>query len=58
MNLSILSKQQINILEETHSKWKNGEITVVMFMEMLELRKNTFYKLMKEYEENKVTTNL
>lgn len=50
VNLSTLSKQQINIIEETHSKWKSGEITAVMFMEMLELRKNTFYKLMKEYE--------
>ncbi|MFE5392672.1 recombinase family protein [Bacillus thuringiensis] len=50
VNLSTLSKQQINIIEETHSKWKNGEITAVMFMEMLEVRKNTFYKIMKEYE--------
>ncbi|WP_336769424.1 recombinase family protein [Bacillus bombysepticus] len=50
VNLSTLSKQQINIIEETHSKWKNGEITAVMFMEILELRKNTFYKIMKEYE--------
>ncbi|PFR21168.1 integrase [Bacillus cereus] len=40
-------------IEETHSKWKSGEITAVMFMEMLELRKNTFYKIMKEYEEGK-----
>lgn len=58
MNLSTLSKQQIHIIEETHSRWKNGEITAVMFMEMLGLRKNAFYKIMKEYEENKVTTNL
>jgi hypothetical protein len=38
------------LLEENHSKWKNGEITGVMFMEMLELKKNTFYKIMREYE--------
>lgn len=57
VNLSSLSKQQINIMEETHSKWKSGEITAVMFMEMLELKKNTFYKIMKEYEENKLQTN-
>ncbi|MDR4414486.1 integrase [Bacillus thuringiensis] len=37
-------------MEETHSKWKNGEITAVIFKEMLELKKNTFYKIMKEYE--------
>ncbi|RAN89108.1 integrase [Bacillus sp. SRB_28] len=40
-------------MEETYSKWKNGEITAVMFMEMLDLRKNTFYKIMKEYDEAK-----
>ncbi|MGG0458834.1 recombinase family protein [Bacillus mycoides] len=51
--LETLSKQQIYIIEETHSKWKSGEITAVMFMEMLELKKNTFYKIMKEYEEAK-----
>ncbi|MGE6540765.1 LCP family protein [Bacillus luti] len=42
-------RQQL-VIEETHSKWKSGKITAVMFMEMLELRKNTFYKIMKEYE--------
>ena len=50
MNLSTLSKKQLQILEENHSKWKNGEITGVMFMEMLELKKNTFYKIMRKYE--------
>ncbi|SEG81561.1 Site-specific DNA recombinase [Bacillus sp. ok061] len=53
VNLLTLSKQQISIIEETHSKWKNGEITAIMFMTMLELKKNTFYKIMKEYEEAK-----
>ncbi len=53
VNLSTLSKQQIYIIEETYSKWKSGEVTAVMFMEMLELRKNTFYKIMREYEEAK-----
>ncbi|KYG32926.1 integrase [Bacillus gaemokensis] len=43
-------KRKLIQIEETHSKWKSGEIIAVMFMEMLELRKNTFYKLMKEYE--------
>ncbi|PDY77509.1 hypothetical protein CON06_26425 [Bacillus cereus] len=36
---------------EKKLKWKSGEITAVMFMEMLELKKNTFYKIMKEYTE-------
>lgn len=46
-------KHSFEYFLETHSKWKSGEITAVMFMEMLELRKNTFYKIMKEYEEGK-----
>lgn len=53
VTLSTLSKQQMNIIEEIHSKWKSGEITAVMFMEMLDLKKNTFYKIMKEYEKAK-----
>ncbi|TKH08412.1 recombinase family protein, partial [Bacillus wiedmannii] len=32
ISLSKLSKQQTHIIEETHSKWKNGEITAVKFM--------------------------
>ncbi|PGC59053.1 recombinase [Bacillus toyonensis] len=46
------------MIEETYSKWKNREITGIQFMELLELKKNTFYKIMKEYEENKVATSL
>lgn len=44
-------EQSIFLIEETHSKWKNGEITAVIFMEILELKKKPFYKIMKEYEE-------
>ncbi|PEL67590.1 hypothetical protein CN603_29190 [Bacillus toyonensis] len=40
-------------IEETYSKWKSGEITAIMFMQMLELKKSTFYKIIKEYEEVK-----
>lgn len=52
LNLSTLSQKQIFIIEETYPKWKNREITGVEFMELLELKKNTFYKIIKEYEEN------
>ncbi|RAS89301.1 recombinase [Bacillus cereus] len=46
------------MIEETYPQWKNGEITGVKFMELLELKKNMFYKIVKKYEENKVATNL
>jgi DNA invertase Pin-like site-specific DNA recombinase len=35
---------------ELYSKWKNNEITAVTFMREMDLKKNTFYKLIKEYE--------
>ncbi|WHY79904.1 recombinase family protein [Neobacillus sp. WH10] len=53
-NLSSLSQKQLYIIEETYSRWKKREITGVKFMELLELKKNTFYKIMKEYEVNKL----
>ncbi|MBE7129705.1 integrase [Bacillus mycoides] len=42
----------INI-EETYSKWNRGGITAIIFTKMLELKKNTFYKIMKDYERKK-----
>ncbi|HHX7185393.1 recombinase family protein [Bacillus cereus group sp. BY128LC] len=53
-NLSTLSQKQLFIIEETYPKWKKREITSVKFMELLELKKNTFYKILKEYEGNKL----
>ena len=35
--------------EEVYSKWKNREITGTKAMEELNLKRNTFYKLVKEY---------
>ncbi|MED4654741.1 recombinase, partial [Bacillus pseudomycoides] len=49
-NLSTLSSKQLLIIEETYPKWKNREIIGVQFMEVLGLKKNTFYKVIKEYE--------
>lgn len=43
VNLSTLSKQQMHMIEETYSKWKSGVITATMFMQMLEVKKNTFH---------------
>lgn len=37
--------------EEVYSKWKQREITGVAAMDLLELKRNTFYKMIKEYEE-------
>lgn len=37
--------------EEVYNQWKNREITATKAMEELNLKRNTFYKLLKEYEE-------
>lgn len=39
-----------NNFELYYSQWKNEEITAVKAMELLGLKRTTFYKLVKEYE--------
>jgi DNA invertase Pin-like site-specific DNA recombinase len=36
--------------EKVYDDWKNGNITAVKAMDQLKLKKNTFYKLVKEFE--------
>ncbi|WP_265938413.1 recombinase family protein [Bacillus thuringiensis] len=50
LNLSTISKQQRQALEQNYPKWKGKEITGVEFMGMLGLKKNSFYKIIGEYE--------
>lgn len=50
LNISTISKQQLQSLELNYPKWKNKQITGVEFMTLLELKKNTFYKVIGEYE--------
>lgn len=38
--------------EKAYKKWKAGEITAVKAMELLEMKKNTFYRRVAEYEAN------
>jgi DNA invertase Pin-like site-specific DNA recombinase len=38
--------------ESIYAKWKNREITATKAMELLELKRNTFYRRVKEYEAN------
>jgi len=49
ISLETLSKEQRAILEANFEKWQLKEIKGVEFMEMLGLKKNTFYKVIKEY---------
>lgn len=50
MNLGSLTKEQLQVLSENYLKWKNKELTGVQLMTLLRIKKNTFYKIIKEYE--------
>lgn len=50
MSYDTLTKEQKNTLVTNYPKWKSSEITGVQFAELLQLKKNTFYKIIKEYE--------
>ncbi|MGL5328560.1 MAG: recombinase family protein [Peptostreptococcaceae bacterium] len=39
--------------EKVYKSWKNKDITAVKAMDLLQLKKNSFYKLVKDYESNK-----
>lgn len=54
INLDTISKSQRDQIKEYYPIWKAKEITAVKFMGIVELKTNTFYKIIKEYEE-KVT---
>ncbi|MEA0564470.1 recombinase family protein [Lysinibacillus irui] len=50
LDLSTLSKEQREVLEANYEAWRRKELTGVKFAEMLGLKKNSFYKIVKEYE--------
>jgi DNA invertase Pin-like site-specific DNA recombinase len=50
-NINTLTSEQIQILQSSYPKWKDKEITATVFMNTLNLKRNTFYKIVKEYEE-------
>ncbi|WP_042346806.1 recombinase family protein [Bacillus massiliigorillae] len=51
LNLGTLNMEQRKKLDSNYPKWKRKEITGVQFMSLLELKKNSFYKVLKEYEQ-------
>jgi hypothetical protein len=51
--VSLLAVQKVKATEEfkeVYGHWKVGEMTAVKAMEGLDVKKTTFYKLVKEYE--------
>ena len=62
MNLHALTEKQKQILEKLWPQWakeeSKREITASEFMAKLNLKRNTFYKIIKEYEVNSSNKNL
>ncbi|AMQ06636.1 recombinase family protein [Sporosarcina psychrophila] len=52
LNLSTLSKKQREDLEANYQVWKAKGLSGVKFMEILKLKKNSFYKIISEFEES------
>ncbi|MFJ7669669.1 recombinase family protein [Lysinibacillus sp. NPDC097195] len=50
LDLSTLSKEQREVLVANYEAWKSKELTGVKFAVMLGLKKNSFYKVLREYE--------
>ncbi|WP_411346992.1 recombinase family protein [Paenibacillus sp. WLX2291] len=57
IQLSTLSPEQSFLLESFYPKWKSREMTGVELMKKLSLKKNTFYKIIKQYENNSYSIN-
>ncbi|MFB3167453.1 recombinase family protein [Neobacillus sp. 179-C4.2 HS] len=51
-NLDSLSIKQLEILKANYPKWKDRQLTATVLMNMLGLKRNTYYKIIKEYEAN------
>ena len=49
--LESLTDNQHQLLKENYQKLKLKEITATALMELMELKRNTFYKILKEYEQ-------
>ena len=51
INLDTIEQEQKELIKEYYPKWKAKEITATKFMQIVELKRNTFYKIIKQYEE-------
>lgn len=51
INYNTISNKQRDLIKEYYLQWEKKDITGVKFMEILDLKTNTFYKIMKEYQE-------
>lgn len=46
-----LEQEQRDKIKELYPRWEAKELTATKFMQMVDLKRNTFYKIIKQYEE-------
>ncbi|MCM3394857.1 MULTISPECIES: recombinase family protein [Cytobacillus] len=51
VSLDTLSEKQKKLLNDNYQSWKTRGMTAIELMELLNLKKSSFYKIIKEYEE-------
>lgn len=56
IEMDSLTKEQRRNFNKFYKVWESGDLIAVAFMGMLSLKKNTFYKIVKEYEQTKKGT--
>jgi len=52
ITLDSLSNEQKELLYQHYQEWKQKKIKSIEFIKMLSLKKNTFYKIIKEFEKS------
>lgn len=56
IDLDTLSKEQREAIKQYYPRWKDRIITATDFMQRIGLKRNTFYKIIKQYE-NKISNS-
>ncbi len=51
INYNTITNNQRDLIKEYYPIWKSKKITAIKFMQLLDLKTNTFYKIMNEYED-------
>jgi len=52
LTFDALTEQQRKTWHDVYHRWKQGDVKAVEFMRLLDVKKTSFYKLVKEYESN------
>ncbi len=58
IDLETLSDKQKSTMENNYPLWEKRELTATKFMDLMGLKRNTFYKILKQYQEKGIQEQL